>query len=175
MGELIDDLLALSRLGRKEIDLSDIDVERLVRELFSELGLETDKQKVQFNIKSLPDVCGDMGMLRQVFANLLLNAVKFTKTRETPVIEIGGYNEDSKNIYYVKDNGVGFDMRYKDKLFGVFQRLHSGEEFEGTGIGLAIVQRILNRHGGQIWAEGKVNEGATFYFTLPFKEKEVVR
>jgi PAS domain S-box-containing protein len=175
MGELIDDLLALSRLGRKEIDLSDIDVDRLVRELFSELGLETDKQKVQFNIKSLPDVCGDMGMLRQVFANLLLNAVKFTKTRETPVIEIGGYNEDSKNIYYVKDNGVGFDMRYKDKLFGVFQRLHSGEEFEGTGIGLAIVQRILNRHGGQIWAEGKVNEGATFYFTLPFKEKEVVR
>ena len=175
MGELIDDLLALSRLGRKEIDLSDIDVDRLVRELFSELGLDTDKQKVKFNIKSLPDVCGDMGMLRQVFANLLLNAVKFTKTRETPMIEIGGYNEDSRNIYYVKDNGVGFDMRYKDKLFGVFQRLHSGEEFEGTGIGLAIVQRIINRHGGQIWAEGRVNEGATFYFALPFKEKEVAR
>src|SRR4030066_569381 len=173
MGELIDDLLALSRLGRKEITVSNVDMDKLVRGLFNELGLDTDKREVEFKIKPLPDSCGDMGMIRQVFANLLLNAVKFTKTRETPVIEIGGYNEDSKNIYYVKDNGVGFDMRYKDKLFGVFQRLHNEEKFEGSGIGLAIVQRIINRHGGQIWAEGRVNEGATFYFALRFKEKEV--
>jgi light-regulated signal transduction histidine kinase (bacteriophytochrome) len=179
MGELIDDLLALSRLGRKEIDVSDIDMDSLVKSLFDELGLDTDKREVEFNIKPLPPACGDMGMIRQVFANLLLNAIKFTKPRETSVIEVGGYNEDSKNIYYVKDNGVGFDMRYKDKLFGVFQRLHNGDEFEGTGIGLAIVQRIMNRHDGQIWAEGKVNEGATFYFALPlkepFQEREVER
>jgi signal transduction histidine kinase/HAMP domain-containing protein len=170
MGELIDDLLALSRLGRKDIDVSDIDMNRVVKSLFDDLGLETDKQKVEFHIKPLPPASGDTGMIRQVFANLLLNAIKFTKPREAAVIEVGGYNEDSKNIYYVKDNGVGFDMRYQNKLFGVFQRLHNEEEFKGTGIGLAIVQRIINRHGGQIWAEGKVNEGATFYFALPFKE-----
>jgi len=125
---------------------------------------------VEFNTTPLPPARGDKGMIRQVFANLLLNAVKFTKPRDIAKIEVGGYNEDSKNVYYVKDNGAGFDMRYKDKLFGVFQRLHNGEEFEGTGIGLAIVQRIINRHGGQIWAEGKVNEGATFYFALPFSK-----
>ena len=168
MGELIDDLLALSRLGRREIDVSNIDMDKLVNGLFDELGLDTDKREIEFNIKPLPPACGDMGMIRQVFANLLLNAIKFTKPRGTAAaIEISGYNEDSKSIYYVKDNGVGFDMRYKDKLFGVFQRLHTGEEFEGTGIGLAIVQRVINRHDGQIWAEGKVNEGATFYFALP--------
>jgi PAS domain S-box-containing protein len=170
MGELIEDLLALSRLGRKEIEVADIDMAGLVKKLFDELGFDTDKRRVEFSIKHLPSARGDEGMIRQVFANLLLNAVKFTKPRETAVIEIGGYNEDSKNIYYVKDNGVGFDMRYKDKLFGVFQRLHNGEEFEGTGIGLAIVQRIISRHSGTIWAEGKINEGATFYFALPVGE-----
>jgi PAS domain S-box-containing protein len=170
MGELIDALLTLSRLGRKEIEVLDMDMTGIVKELFDELGFNTDKRGVEFNIGSLPPACGDKGMIRQVFANLLLNAVKFTKTRDTARIEVGGYNEDSKNIYYVRDNGVGFDMRYKDKLFGVFQRLHNGEEFEGTGIGLAIVQRIVNRHGGQIWAEGKVNEGATFYFALPLSK-----
>ncbi len=175
MGGLIDDLLALSRLGRKELDISEIDMERLVKGLFDGLGLETDKRRIQFNVKSLPHAYGDQGMIHQVFANILFNAIKFTKPRETAVIEVGGYREDSKSIYYVKDNGVGFDMRYKDKLFGVFQRLHKDEEFEGTGIGLAIVQRIINRHAGEIWAEGAVNEGATFYFTLPFKEKEVTK
>jgi PAS domain S-box-containing protein len=170
MGELIDALLTLSRLGRKEIEVLDMDMTGIVKELFDELGFDTDKRGVEFNIGSLPPARGDKGMIRQVFANLLLNAVKFTKTRDTARIEVGGYNEDSKNIYYVRDNGVGFDMRYKDKLFGVFQRLHNGEEFEGTGIGLAIVQRIVNRHGGQIWAEGRLNEGATFYFALPFSK-----
>jgi len=170
MGGLIDALLTLSRLGRKEIEVLDMDMTGIVKELFDELGFDTDKRSVEFNIGSLPSARGDKGMIRQVFANLLLNAVKFTKTRDTARIEVGGYNEDSKNVYYVRDNGVGFDMRYKDKLFGVFQRLHNGEEFEGTGIGLAIVQRIVNRHGGRIWAEGKVNEGATFYFALPFSK-----
>jgi light-regulated signal transduction histidine kinase (bacteriophytochrome) len=169
MGELIDDLLALSRLGRKEIEVSDIDMDKLVKGLFDELRIDTHNGKVQFNIKPLPPARGDLGMIHQVFANLLLNAIKFTKPKGAAVIEVGGYTEDSKNVYYVKDNGVGFDMQYKDKLFGVFQRLHSGEEFEGTGVGLSIVQRILNRHGGKIWAEGKVNEGATFYFALPVK------
>jgi PAS domain S-box-containing protein len=169
MGALIDDLLALSRLGRKEIEVSDIDMDKLVKGLFDELRIDTHNGKVQFNIKPLPRVRGDQGMIRQVFVNLLTNAIKFTKPKEAAVIEVGGYTEDSKNVYYVKDNGVGFDMQYKDKLFGVFQRLHSGEEFEGTGVGLSIVQRILNRHGGKIWAEGKVNEGATFYFALPVK------
>jgi signal transduction histidine kinase/HAMP domain-containing protein len=169
MEELINDLLALSRLGRKEIELSDIDMEKLAKTMFEELNLETDKVRVQFNVKPLPPVRGDQGMIRQVFANLLQNATKFTRLKEDAAIEVGGYREDSHNVYYVKDNGAGFDMRYKDKLFGVFQRLHSGEEFEGTGIGLAIVQRIINRHGGRIWAEGKVNEGATFYFALPLE------
>jgi light-regulated signal transduction histidine kinase (bacteriophytochrome) len=169
MGELIDDLLTLSRLGRKDIEISDIDMDKLVKGLFNELGLDTNSGKVQFNIKPLPFAQGDQGMIHQVFANLLLNAIKFTKPKEAAVIEVGGYTDDSNNVYYVKDNGVGFDMQYKDKLFGVFQRLHT-EEFEGTGVGLAIVQRIIKRHGGMIWAEGKVNEGATFYFALPVKE-----
>lgn len=170
MGDLIDDLLALSRLGRRDIEISDIDMDKLVKGLFDELGLDTNNGKVQFNIKPLPHAQGDQGMIHQVFANLLLNAIKFTKPKDKAVVEIGGYAENSKNVYYVKDNGVGFDMQYADKLFGVFQRLHSEEEFEGTGIGLAIVQRIIKRHGGMIWAEGKVNEGATFYFALPLKE-----
>jgi PAS domain S-box-containing protein len=167
MGELIDDLLALSRVGRKEIDLSEIDMDKLAKTVFDEIKATVPEREIQFDIKPLPSTNCDEGLLRQVFFNLLFNAIKFTKFKEKAIIEVGGYAEGAENVYYVKDNGVGFDMQYNDKLFRAFQRLHSDKEFEGTGIGLATVQRVINRHGGKTWAEGKVNEGATFYFTLP--------
>ena len=167
MGKLIDDLLALSRIGRKDIELSKINVDKLARAMFDEIKATVPEREIQFDIKPLPPARVDEGMIRQVFFNLLSNAIKFTKNRDTAIIEVGGHVEDYENIYYVKDNGTGFDMQYANKLFGAFQRLHSEKEFEGTGIGLATVKRIVNRHGGRIWAEGKVNEGATFYFTLP--------
>jgi PAS domain S-box-containing protein len=167
MGQLIDDLLAFSHIGRQEIGHSDIDMEKLVKTVFEEFEPDISERKVQFTIKTLPHTRGDRSMIKQVFVNLLSNAVKFTKPRETAVIEVGGKSEGNENIYYVKDNGVGFDMKYVDKLFGVFQRLHSSSEFEGTGAGLAIVQRIIHRHGGRVWGEGKVDGNATVYFTLP--------
>jgi light-regulated signal transduction histidine kinase (bacteriophytochrome) len=167
MGELINGLLALSRLGRKEINLLKIDMDKLARVAFDEIKASVPERELLFNIKPLPFAYGDSVMIRQVFTNLMLNAIKFTKPKETAVVEVGGYKEDSINVYYVRDNGVGFDMNYAYKLFGPFQRLHSEKEFEGTGVGLAIVQRIINRHGGRVWAEAKLNEGATFYFTLP--------
>jgi signal transduction histidine kinase len=167
MGQLIEDLLALSRLGRKQMDISEIDMAKLVKDVFDELkATAAPERTIQLDIKTLPPAHGDQSMIRQVFVNLISNSIKFTRPKENAVIEVGGETKGSENIYYVKDNGVGFDMQYLNKLFGVFQRLHSAEEFEGTGVGLAIVQRIIHRHGGRVWAEGKVNEGATFYFTL---------
>jgi signal transduction histidine kinase len=167
MGELIDDLLALSRVGRKKIELKKIDMDKLAWAVFQDIKVTIPERKLEFHINLLPPAYGDSGMVRQVFVNLLTNAIKFTRLKDNSVIEVGGCVKDSENIYYVKDNGVGFEMQYADKLFDTFQRLHKEEEFEGTGIGLAIVQRIIHRHRGQVWAEGKVNEGATFYFTLP--------
>ncbi|MDO8726587.1 MAG: PAS domain S-box protein [Candidatus Methanoperedens sp.] len=171
MGELIDNLLTLSRLGRKEMVLSDINMCELAKDVYEELRATVPGRILQFNIKSLPVAIGDIKLIRQVFVNLLANAIKFTRSREIAVIEVRGRSEKNEIIYYVKDNGAGFDMQYSDQLFGVFQRLHSEKEFEGTGVGLAIIQRIIHRHGGRVWAEGKVDEGATFYFTLPIKEK----
>jgi len=167
MGQLIDDLLSFSRLGRQDIKLSHIDIAGLVKAVFEELKTNTLKRTLQLNINTLPPTNGDRAMIHQIFVNLLSNAIKFTSIRENPVIEVGSRVEGEENIYYVRDNGVGFDMQYVNKLFGVFQRLHRQDEFEGTGVGLALVQRIIQRHGGRVWAEGKVNEGATFYFTLP--------
>ncbi len=171
MGQLIDDLLAFSRLGRKEMSVSVIDMGALVREVFKKLQLAPDSSKARLKAEELAPASGDPAMIREVFSNLLSNAIKFTEPREKAVIEVGSRLEGEEHIYSVRDNGVGFDMKYVDKLFRVFQRLHRTEEFEGTGIGLALVQRIIHRHGGRVWAESKVNQGATFYFTLS-RDKE---
>jgi signal transduction histidine kinase len=170
MGQLIDDLLVFLRLGRQEINLSEISMDKMAKSVFDELRATVPEKTLQLDIKTPPSAHGDRPMIRQVLVNLLSNAVKFTRPKETAMIEVGGLNEGDENVYYVKDNGVGFNMQYVDKLFGVFQRLHSASEFEGTGVGLAIVQRIIHRHSGRVWAEGKVGEGATFFFTLPRKD-----
>ncbi len=173
MGQLIDDLLSFSRLGRKEIKKSNVNMEDLAKSIFEELRIIDPERITKLNLQTLPPARGDPTLIREVFVNLLTNAIKFTKNTLNAVIEIGGESKGRENIYYVKDNGVGFDMEYVNKLFGVFQRLHSDKEFEGTGVGLAIVQRVIHRHGGKVWAEGKVNEGATFYFTLPKEEGDI--
>lgn len=165
MGQLVDDLLEFSRMGKRELNNSEVDLDALVESLLNELN-QTEKIKAQIILNPLGKVTGDSALLHNVFQNLILNAIKYSSKREQPVIEIGAAQEDVKRIYYIKDNGAGFDMAYYNKLFGVFQRLHGHHEFEGTGVGLAIVQRIISTHGGKIWAEAKVNEGATFYFTL---------
>jgi len=167
MGQLIDDLLAFCRLSRQQVLPQDIDMTALASAVFSELQLLDPARKLEFKLGQLCHTSGEPAMIRQVWVNLLSNAIKFTKHREPGLIEAGCLNQAGESIYYVKDNGAGFDMAYANKLFGVFQRLHSEGEFEGTGVGLALVQRIVTRHGGRIWAEGKVDEGATFYFTLP--------
>jgi PAS domain S-box-containing protein len=165
MGALIDDLLAFSRLSRQEMQYSPIDMHALAYSSFIELVPEN--QKIEFRIQPLSKATGDVALLRQVWLNFISNAIKFTSKKSNRVIEVGMMTEDSENIYFVKDNGAGFNMDYSNKLFAVFQRLHSPREFEGTGIGLSIVQRIIQRHGGRVWGIGKVNEGATFYFTIP--------
>jgi PAS domain S-box-containing protein len=170
MGRLIDDLLTFSRLGRKPIERLQIDMKGLARDVLAQISSADSAPALQFDLGPLHEAHGDPAMVRQVFVNLLSNAAKYSRAKQPALIEVGGYGENGENVYYVKDNGVGFDMSYANKLFGVFQRLHSAEEFEGTGVGLAIVQRIIHRHGGRVWAEGKVNEGATFYFTLPREE-----
>ena len=167
MGQLIDDLLAFARLGRQEMRTAEIDMARLAHKGFSELKDTAVDRVIEFRVGSLPFAPGDPVLLRQVFSNLLANSVKFTGPKKIAVIEVGGQVSGDEHVYWVRDNGVGFDMRYADKLFGVFQRLHSADEFEGTGVGLAIVQRIVHRHGGRVWAEGQVGGGATFYFALP--------
>jgi signal transduction histidine kinase/HAMP domain-containing protein len=167
MGRLIDDLLRLSRLGRAELSRSKLDMKGLVREVLQEIRTTEPERKFAAEIRDLPSAYGDLTMIRQLFVNLLSNAVKFTRGKEGARIEVGGFQQSGEQVYYVKDNGVGFDMKYYNKLFGVFQRLVTESQFEGTGVGLAIVQRIVQRHGGRVWAEGKLHEGATFYFTLP--------
>ena len=173
MGQLIDDLLAFSRLGRQEIAAGGrVDMTELTRLVADEVRRTEGEQNghVEIRVASLAPAQGDRALLRQVISNLLQNAVKFTRGRPNARIEVGSRPEGKQTVYYVKDNGAGFDERYIDKLFGVFQRLHSNEEFEGTGVGLAIVKRIVQRHGGRVWAEGKLNEGATFFFSLPYGE-----
>ncbi len=168
MGMLIDDLLSFSRMGRYEMSKMKVDLGGLVQEVIRELEPETRNRSIRWRIANLPTVTGDRAMLRLVLVNLISNALKFTRGRAQAEIEIGCLpGQGVETVVFVRDNGVGFDMAYADKLFGVFQRLHRVDEFEGTGIGLANVRRIINRHGGQVWAEGQVNQGATFYFSLP--------
>jgi PAS domain S-box-containing protein len=168
MGMLIDDLLAFSRIGRTETRESAVSLDQLVKEVQSEVLQETDGRNITWKVGSLPEIYGDRSMLKLVLVNLVSNAVKFTRTRPQPEIEIGCTEKPKDGaVVFIRDNGVGFDMKYVNKLFGVFQRLHRTEEFEGTGIGLATVQRIIHRHGGQVWAEGVVNRGATFFFSVP--------
>jgi len=167
MGALIDDLLVFSRIGRAEMRRSHVNLNALIDSVIQELRVETSGRNVAWKRHELPMVDGDPALLRQVLVNLLANAVKYTRPKDPAIIEIGYMKTDGEEAFYVRDNGVGFDMTYVGKLFGVFQRLHRAEEFEGTGIGLANVQRIIVRHGGRVWAEGKSGEGATFHFTLP--------
>ena len=168
MGNLIDDLLAFSRIGRAETRKTAVDLEQLVKEVVAEIGQETKSRDVAWKIGALPVCYGDRSMLRLVAVNLVSNAVKFTRMRRLAEIEIGCVDRDKKEVeVFVRDNGAGFDMQYANKLFGVFQRLHLPEQFEGTGIGLATVQRIIHRHGGKVRGEGAVDQGATFYFSLP--------
>ena len=167
MSKLIDDLLELSQVGRHQLRRSQVDLDALARQVFKQLREQEPKREIQLTINDLPQVWGDPALINQIMMNLLGNAIKYTRTKENAAIEIGCHNEGSEDIFYVKDNGVGFEARYAYKLFGVFQRLHGGGEYEGTGVGLAIVKRIVQRHGGRVWAEGKPDEGAIFYFTLP--------
>jgi light-regulated signal transduction histidine kinase (bacteriophytochrome) len=166
MSRLVDGLLAFSRLGRKPLDKRSVAVGRVVRRALDELSAEREGRRVDISVGELPDCQADPALLRQVFVNLLDNALKFTGKREVARIEIGCQTVNGEHRYFIKDNGAGFDMRYADKLFGVFQRLHSPGEYEGTGVGLANVQRIIHRHGGRVWAEAEVDRGATFYFTV---------
>jgi len=166
-GQLIDALLDFSRVGRQALARAPVDLTALAENVVSELRQTQASVAVEVVLTPLPPTSGDGALLRNVLINLIGNAFKFSANRAHPRVEIGAQNDGTEVVYYVKDNGVGFDMQYANKLFGVFQRLHRPDEFEGTGVGLALAQRIIQRHGGRIWAEGKVNEGATFFFTLP--------
>jgi two-component system sensor kinase len=167
MGQLIDDILLLSRASRQEMKFSKIDMEELVKRVFEEQKLSSKNQNIRLEIESLPPAYGDRVLLQQVLNNLIANSFKFTEPKDERIIEVGSEKGKKEIIYYVKDNGVGFDMKYKDKLFGLFQRLHGTDEFEGTGVGLSIVQRVIRRHGGNVWGEGELNKGATIFFSIP--------
>ena len=170
MGELIDDLLSLSRLGREALEPKVVDTSRLVGGVLDELAPECEGRALDVRVGALPSCLGDASLLKQAWINLVSNALKYSRGRNPAIIEIGCKHGQDETIFFVRDNGAGFDMQYAGKLFGVFQRMHRSDEFEGTGVGLAIVQRVVHRHGGRVWAEAKVDEGATFYFTLNLKE-----
>jgi light-regulated signal transduction histidine kinase (bacteriophytochrome) len=171
MGELIDDLLLFARLSRQPLNKATVDTAKLVRETLEESNVESERReregrRIEVQLGELPPCQGDRALLKQVWTNLLANALKYSRRRDPAVVEIGTASKEGETVYFIRDNGTGFDMKYAHKLFGVFQRLHRAEEFEGTGVGLAIVQRIVHRHGGRVWAEAAVDRGAAFYFTL---------
>jgi light-regulated signal transduction histidine kinase (bacteriophytochrome) len=168
MGNLIDDLLEFSRLGRKDVSKTECDVDSIERNILND-QMDNESRQIDLTVDELLPCRADLPMIRQVWINLISNALKYTRKTPNPKIGIRSYVERGNTIYAISDNGVGFDMKYIGKLFGVFQRLHKQQDFEGTGVGLAIVYRIISRHGGKVWAEGAVNEGATFFFSLPGK------
>jgi light-regulated signal transduction histidine kinase (bacteriophytochrome) len=172
MGSLIDDLLAFSRLGRKVMQAVELDMTELVRSVHEALVQQHQGMPVEFRLGALPRGNGDRVLLGQVWTNLLSNAFKFSSRREQPLVEVNAISDEKEHIYFVRDNGAGFDPRYQSKLFEVFQRLHDSSEFPGTGVGLALVRRIVSRHGGRVWAEGRPDAGATFYFTLPKEQSD---
>ena len=167
MGQLIDDLLSFSRLVRSDIKYSEIEMEKLANLVIADIQSHYPNLAIKFELKAIPKATGDTNMIRQVWINLISNAVKYSSLKEQIKIQIDATQNENELIYFIKDNGVGFDMKYSNKLFGVFQRLHNKKEFEGTGVGLAIVQRIIHRHNGRVWANSKIGQGATFYFSLP--------
>ena len=169
MGELIDDLLAFARLSRQPLNRRPVDTTRLVQEVLAEVIPNGSGRQIETRVGELPVCQADRVLLKQVWINLLSNAIKYSRGRTPPVVEIGCDQDQGETVYFVRDNGVGFDMQYANKLFGVFQRLHRAEDFEGTGVGLAIVQRVIHRHGGRVWAAAEPGRGATFYFTLAEK------
>jgi light-regulated signal transduction histidine kinase (bacteriophytochrome) len=171
MGQLIDDLLDFSRLGRKELSHAHVMMDDMVQDIVRELRPQEQDRQIEIKILPLKPSRGDHSMIRQVWVNLISNALKYSRNKAIAEIEIGSTEKNGQLTYYVRDNGAGFDMQYVEKLFGVFQRLHKINEFEGTGVGLALVKTIIKRHGGFVWAEGKVDEGATFYFSLPAEEQ----
>jgi light-regulated signal transduction histidine kinase (bacteriophytochrome) len=166
MGCLIDDLLAFARLGRQTLSRQRVATGAIIKQVLEEARQQAGGRSVSVSVGDTPPVWGDPAMLRQVFVNLIDNAFKYTRIRAQPVIDIGSQAVDGEQVFFVRDNGAGFDMQYADKLFGVFQRLHRAEDFEGTGVGLAIVRRVVERHGGRVWAEAEIERGATFYFTV---------
>jgi len=172
MAQLIDDLLAFARLSRQPIARTAVDMNALARQAYADASRGANGRNIEFLLHDVAAANGDAGMLRQVLTNLLVNAVKFTSRRADARIEVGSETAEGNTAYFVKDNGVGFDVRFADKLFGVFQRLHASHEFEGTGVGLAIVQRVVERHGGRVWAESVLGAGSTFHFTLGRDEGE---
>jgi PAS domain S-box-containing protein len=167
MGRLIDDLLSFSRISRREIQMDFVDMNDVVRSVLSDASVESEKNNIEFDIHSLHKAHADINLIKQVWTNLLSNAIKYSSKSAHAKIEIGSYIKENEIVYFIKDNGVGFDMKYADKLFGVFQRLHKENEFEGTGVGLAIVHRVITKHGGSVWAESEIGKGASFYFSLP--------
>jgi light-regulated signal transduction histidine kinase (bacteriophytochrome) len=169
MAQLIDDLLVFSRLGRTPLEMGPVDLASLMQSVVEEQRQADPKRAIEVVVHSLPATLGDAGLLRQALSNLIENAFKFTRRQPKARIEVGSRVEGAETVYYVRDNGAGFDMKYATKLFGVFQRLHGESDFEGTGVGLALVQRIVHRHGGRVWAQAAVDQGATFYFTLRAK------
>jgi light-regulated signal transduction histidine kinase (bacteriophytochrome) len=170
MGQLIDDLLAFSRLGRTSMQALQTDMHELANQIFEETKKLYSDKEINFHLEELLPATFDLGLIRQVWVNLFSNAFKFSSKKEKIEITVGCSKQQNEIIYFIEDKGAGFDMKYVDKLFGVFQRLHNLNEFQGTGVGLAIVQRIIHRHGGRVWAEGEINKGAKFYFSLPYKK-----